>query len=621
MIHNSSMSIFGKINEQELAEKKLELKEKETEHSLSSSLSALENTYREGLTTLRDLIAPSSLKFESSHFELNGKFGRSFFVLAYPRFLSTNWLSFIIQAEGALDLSMFIYPIDSADILKKLKSKVGEIGSQMSMNQEKGMVRDPMLETAYKDVESLRDNLMQGTEKYFRFALYFTIYATDLKELDKFSSTLESALGAKLIVTKRALMQTQNGLNSTLPLGIDELDVACNMNTGPLSSCFPFVSSDLTSNDGILYGINRHNNSLILFDRFAMENANAVVFAKSGAGKSYAVKLEVLRSLMIGTEVIIVDPENEYQHLAQAVGGTYLNVSLNSDSRINPFDLPAAIEGEDNSDVLRSAVINLLGLFSLMIGKLNPTEEALMDKAIWQTYAKKDITANMADFRGVEYPTMNDLVEILNGMVGAEGLAQRLEKYTQGTFGGLLNQQTNVVLNNQLVVFSIRDLEESLRPIAMYIILNFIWNIVRSELKKRILAVDEAWILMQHEDSARFLFGIAKRARKYYLGLTTITQDVADFLASPYGKPIVTNSSIQMLLKQSPAAINVIAETFFLTEGEKYLLLESEVGEGIFFAGLKHAAIKIYASYVEDQIITTDPKQLLEIQDSQDKLN
>ncbi len=615
------MSIFGKINEQELEEKKLELKEKETEHSLSSSLSALENTYREGLTTLRDLIAPSSLKFESSHFELNGKFGRSFFVLAYPRFLSTNWLSFIIQAEGALDLSMFIYPIDSADILKKLKSKVGEIGSQMSMNQEKGMVRDPMLETAYKDVESLRDNLMQGTEKYFRFALYFTIYASDLKELDKFSSTLESALGAKLIVTKRALMQTQNGLNSTLPLGVDELDVACNMNTGPLSSCFPFVSSDLTSNDGILYGINRHNNSLILFDRFAMENANAVVFAKSGAGKSYAVKLEVLRSLMVGTEVIIVDPENEYQHLAQAVGGTYLNVSLNSDSRINPFDLPAAIEGEDNSDVLRSAVINLLGLFSLMIGKLNPTEEALMDKAIWQTYAKKDITANMADFRGVEYPTMNDLVEILNGMVGAEGLAQRLEKYTQGTFGGLLNQQTNVVLNNQLVVFSIRDLEESLRPIAMYIILNFIWNIVRSELKKRILAVDEAWILMQHEDSARFLFGIAKRARKYYLGLTTITQDVADFLASPYGKPIVTNSSIQMLLKQSPAAINVIAETFFLTEGEKYLLLESEVGEGIFFAGLKHAAIKIYASYVEDQIITTDPKQLLEIQDSQEKLS
>jgi type IV secretory pathway VirB4 component len=614
------MSIFSKINETDLEQKKANLKEAETERSLSASLGDLDKTYREGLTTLKDLIAPASLKFDSSYFELNGKFGRTFFVLAYPRFLSSNWLSFIIQAEGALDLSMFIYPIDSAEILKKLKSKVGELGSQMSINQEKGMVRDPMLETAYKDVEGLRDNLMQGTEKYFRFALYFTIYAADLKELDKFSSTLESSLGSKLIVTKRALMQTQNGLNSTLPLGMDELDVANNMNTSPLSSCFPFVSSDLTSNDGILYGINRHNNSLILFDRFAMENANSVVFAKSGAGKSYAVKLEVLRSLMVGTEVIIVDPENEYQHLASAVGGTYLSVSLNSPSRINPFDIPVAIEGESNADVLRTAVINLLGLFSLMIGKLNPTEEALMDKAIWQTYAKKDITPDMADFRGVEYPTMNDLVEILNGMVGAENLGQRLSKYTEGTFGGLLNQQTNVVLNNQLVVFSIRDLEEELRPIAMYIILNYIWNIVRSELKKRILAVDEAWILMQHEDSARFLFGIAKRARKYYLGLTTITQDVADFLASPYGKPIVTNSSIQMLLKQSPAAINVIAETFFLTEGEKYLLLESEVGEGIFFAGLKHAAIKIYASYVEDQIITTDPKQLLEIQDSQDKL-
>jgi type IV secretory pathway VirB4 component len=309
-------------------------------------------------------------------------------------------------------------------------------------------------------------------------------------------------------------------------------------NQSPLSTTFPFVSSDLTSNDGILYGINRHNNSLILFDRFQMENANSVIFAKSGAGKSYTVKLEILRSMMIGTEVIVIDPENEYQHLAQAVGGTYLNVSLNSNSRINPFDLPIGLEGEDHKDILRSAVINLLGLFSLMLGKLNPTEEAIMDKAIWQTYAKKDITENLADFRTAEMPTMNDLTEILSGMVGAESLAQRLGKYTEGTFAGLFNQPTNVVLNNQLVIFSIRDLEDELRPIAMYIVLNYIWNSVRAELKKRILAVDEAWILMQHEDSARFLFGIAKRARKYYLGLTTITQDVADFLASPYGKPI-----------------------------------------------------------------------------------
>ncbi|MBL8030494.1 MAG: ATP-binding protein [Candidatus Doudnabacteria bacterium] len=615
------MSLFSPKTEAEIEAKKERLKELENEKDAGKRLVDVEKTYREGLTTLKDLLAPASLKFEGSHFELNGRFGRSFFVLAYPRFLSSNWLSFIIQSEGALDVSMFVYPIDSETILKKLKSKVGEIGSQMSINQEKGQVRDPMLETAYQDVEGLRDQLMQGTEKYFRFALYFTIYADDLKELDRNSSTLESSLGAKLIVTKRAVMQTQDGYNSTLPLGSDMLDVGNNLNTSPLSTTFPFVSSDLPPHDGILYGINRHNNSLILFDRFQMENANSVIFAKSGAGKSYAVKLEILRSLMIGTEVIVIDPENEYQHLAQAVGGTYLNVSLNSDSRINPFDLPVGLEGEDPKDILRSAIINLLGLFSLALGKLNPTEEAIMDKAIWQTYAKKDITENLSDFRSAEMPTMNDLIEILSGMVGAESLAQRLTKYTEGTFAGLFNQPTNVVLNNQLVIFSIRDLEEELRPIAMYIILNYIWNMVRAELKKRILAVDEAWILMQHEDSARFLFGIAKRARKYYLGLTTITQDVADFLASPYGKPIVTNSSIQMLLKQSPAAINIIAETFFLTEGEKYLLLESEVGEGIFFAGLKHAAIKIYASYVEDQIITTDPKQLLEIQESQEKLN
>ena len=515
---------------------------------------------------------------------------------------------------------MFIYPVDSGVVLKKLKSKVGEIGSQIMVEQEKGLVRNPLLETAYHDVEELRDSLQQGTERYFRFGLYFTLYSDSLEELDKNSTILESALGAKLVVTKRALLATEPGFNSTLPLGLDELNIANNLNTSPLSSTFPFVSSDLTGNDGILYGINRHNNSLILFDRFQMENANYVVFAKSGAGKSYAVKLEILRSLMVGTEVIVIDPENEYQHLAEAVGGTYLNISLNSDFRINPFDLPIGIQDEDPADVLRSSVISLLGLMNLVLGKLDPTEEALLDKAIWQTYAKKDISET-SDFRTAEMPVMSDLIEILNDMVGAESLAQRLEKFTSGTFAGLLNEPTNVQLNNQLLVFSIRDLEDQLRPIAMYITLGHIWNLVRSELKKRILVLDEAWIMMQHEDSARFVFSIAKRARKYYLGLTTITQDVADFMASPYGKPIVTNSSIQLLLKQSPAAIGIVAETFFLTEGEKYLLLESDVGEGIFFAGLKHAAIKIYASYVEDQIITTDPKQLLEIEQSKDQLN
>jgi conjugal transfer ATP-binding protein TraC len=614
------MAFFDIFRSQDLAAKKQELETRKREQETAKQLRQVEQTYTEGLTTLKDLIAPAALKFENSMFELNGKYGRSFFVLAYPRFLSSNWLSFVINSEAELDVSMFIYPIDSATVLKKLRSKVGEIGSQISINQEKGLVRDPMLETAYQDVEGLRDSLLQGTEKYFRFGLYFTLYANDLKELDKNSSVLESSLAAKLVVTKRSLLEMQAGFNSSLPLALDEIDIANNLNTSPLSTTFPFVSSELTGNDGILYGINRHNNSLILFDRFQMENANSVVFAKSGAGKSYAIKLEILRSLMIGIEVIVIDPENEYRHLADAVGGTYLNISLNSDYRINPFDLPQPLEDEDSADVLRSAVINLLGLMNLILGKLDPTEEALLDKAIWQTYANKDITAQ-SDLKNVEYPIMSDLIVVLQEIVGAETLVQRLAKFTEGTFAGLLNQSTNVILNNQLLVFSIRDLEEQLRPIAMYITLGHIWNVVRTELKKRILVLDEAWILMQHEDSARFVFGIAKRARKYYLGVTTITQDVADFISSPYGKPIVTNSSIQLLLKQSPASIDLIAETFFLTEGEKYLLLESEVGEGIFFAGLKHAAIKIYASYVEDQIITTDPKQLLEIKQSKEELS
>lgn len=613
------MSLIVPPTREELEKRKAEFQNRQEERETTAKILEVEKEYREGLTSLKDVIAPSALNFYNSYFEINGKLGRSFFVLAYPRFLSSDWLSSVINIETPMDVSMFIYPIDSGEILKKLRSKVGQIGSQMTINSEKGSARDPILETAYKDVEFLRDQLQQGTEKFFRFCLYFTIYANDLEELDKYSSFLESSLGSKLMVTKRAIMQMQSGLNSTLPLNYDDLNVGTNMNTSPLSTTFPFVSAELSSNDGILYGINRHNNSLIIFDRFQMENANSVIFAKSGAGKSYAVKLEVLRSMMMGVDVLIIDPENEYKHLAEAVGGSYLNVSLNSDSRINPFDLPLPIAGEDNADILRSAIINLMGLMNLMLGKLSPTEEALMDKALWQTYAKKDIT-EASDLRNIEVPLMDDLVEILSGMVGAEGLAQRLTKFTEGTFAGVFNQRTNIALNNQLVVFSIRDLEDSLRPIAMYVLLGYIWNIVRSQLKKRILVLDEAWIMMQFEDSARFVFGIAKRARKYYLGLSTITQDVADFMSSPYGKPIVTNSSIQLLLKQSPAAIEVIAETFFLTEGEKYLLLESDVGEGIFFAGLKHAAIKIYASYVEDQIITTDPKQLLELEKAKDEI-
>ena len=573
-----------------------------------------EKIYKEGLSTIKDLIAPSSMEFLYDKMQIGGLYAKSFFVYAYPRFIEANWLSPVINFDVSMDISMFIYPTNSAKIMKFLKNKVAQIQSTIRMEAEKGMVGDPALETALQDAEELRRNIQRGEEKFFQYALYFTIYAKSEKELKKTQTKLESALGGKLILTKSADLQVEHGFKSSIPLAMDQLEVTRNMNTSPLSTTFPFSSSDLTSNEGILYGINRHNDSLIIFDRFNLENANSVVFAKSGAGKSYAVKLEVLRSMMMGTDVIIIDPENEYEKLSNSVGGSYLRVSLNSDQRINPFDLPESIKGEDEKpgDLLRSNIITLHGLLNLMLGKLKPEEEGLMDKALIDTYALKGITMATPNPASMEPPTMEDLYDILSNMVGGDNLAQRLQKYTVGTFSGIFNKPTNVDLASGLVVFCVRDLEDSLRPIAMYIILNYIWNRVRSSLKRRLLIVDEAWSMMQYEDSARFLYGLVKRARKYYLGITTITQDVEDFVESEYGRPIITNSSMQLLLKQSPTAMTKLTEIFNLTEGEKYLLMNANVGQGLFFAGLKHVAIQIVASYNEDKIITTNPEEVLQ---------
>lgn len=572
-----------------------------------------EKLYQQGLASVRDLIAPSAMEIQYNKLRIGGMFAKSFFVFSYPRYIETNWLAPIINFDATLDIAQFIYPIDSASIMKVLKKKVAQMESTKRIQEEKGIVRDPALETALEDAESLRTEIQRGQERFFQFALYFTIYSNDEKELEKISKQLESLLGGKLILTKQADLRAEHAFNSCLPICLDELEVQRNMNTSPLSSTFPFSSTDLTSSEGILYGLNRHNDSLIIFDRFSLENANSVVFAKSGAGKSYAVKLEVLRSMMMDTDVIIIDPENEYQALAETVGGSYLRVSLNADRRINPFDLPKPISGEVNQpgDILRSAIINLSGLLKLMLGGMTPEEEGMVDKALLDTYNLKGITMEQTDPGTHEPPTMEDLYDVLDGMEGAKNLAQRLQKFTSGTYAGIFNKQTNVDLSNQLVVFSIRDLEDQLRPIAMYIILNYIWNQVRSSLKRRMLIIDEAWSLMQFEDSAKFLFGLVKRARKYYLGITTITQDVEDFLKSSYGKPIITNSSIQLLLKQSPSAIELLTQIFNLTQGEKYLLLNSGVGQGLFFAGLKHVAIQIIASYTEDKLVTTNPQELL----------
>lgn len=576
--------------------------------------------YQSAVLDLKDIIAPSALEIEPKQMHLGEKIARTFFVISYPKFLSDSWFSPIVNLDKEFDVSIYIHPIDTQTVLRKFQKKVAEVQSQISERERKGLVRDPALDSAYMNLEQLRNKLQQATEKLFDVGIYMTVYADDEKELDKIESNIRSILESKLIYVRPAMFRQEEGFRSTLPLNQDHLQVHSKLNSEPLSSVFPFVSFNLSSNQGILHGINRHNSSLILFDRFSLPNYNSVTFATSGAGKSYAIKLEILRTLMFDTEVIVIDPEREFEYLAEAVGGRYFNISLTSEHHINPFDLPAPREDESRANVLRSHVVSLVGLFRLMLGGLTPEEDALIDKAITETYALKDISPD-SNFEDIEPPVLSDFELVLAGLEGSESLVSRLTKFTAGTWSGFLNKASNVDINQKVVVFSIRDMEDELRPVAMYLITQYIWNAIRRELRRRLLVIDEAWTMMRSEDAASFVFGIAKRGRKYYLGLATITQDVADFLRSPYGVPIITNSSMQLLLKQSPTTIDVVQETFNLTDEEKYLLLEANVGEGIFFAGTKHVAIKIIASYTEDQIITSDPSQVLAIKKAKSQLH
>ncbi len=558
-----------------------------------------------------DVIAPSAMEMNSNFIKLGNKYLKSLFIFTYPRYLATGWFSPIINLPDLLDISIFVHPVDTALALKNLRKKAAQIQAEIMEEEEKGKVRNPMLETAFQDIENLRDSLQQGQEHLFNIGVYLTIYADSIENLNKLEGQINSLLESRLIYAKPAAFQQIEGLTSTLPVGTDKLLIHSPLNSGPLSSFFPFVSANLTSDEGILYGINRHNNTLIIFDRFSLENGNMVIFAKSGAGKSYTTKLEALRLMMTGTDVLIIDPENEYQQLANVVGGSYFKISLASESHINPFDIPVVPAGENPADVLKSHVVNLTGLLKLMLGKMTVEEESLLDQAISETYAAFDIVPGK-DFSKAQAPLLENLQTVLENMEGGRELAQRLYRFTKGSYSGFTNKPTNIDVRNRFVVFSIRDLEDELRPIAMYIILNFIWNLIRAELKKRVMIIDEAWWMMKYPDGASFLFALVKRARKYYLGITTITQDVEDFLNSPYGRPIITNSSLQILLKQAPAMIDTVAKTFNLTEAEKSLLLEAVVGQGLFFAGPNHVAIQVIASYPEDQVITTKPEQILE---------
>lgn len=580
----------------------------------------IQRAFEQGITTLRDLISPSSIEIHSDYFRLGTKYGRTLYVYGYPRSLYTGWLSPLINIDEVLDISMFIYPVDTTIVMKNLQKKVTQLEASIAVNSERGKIRDPELEAAIGDAEELRDQLQVGQEKFFRFGLYVTLWADSLDELSFVQRKIETLFGQQMVFSKVASSQQEQGMNSCMPQCTDQLLIRRNMNTGAISTSFPFTSADLTQEKGILYGINMHNNGLVIFDRFSLENANMVVFAKSGAGKSFTVKLEALRSMMVGTEVIIVDPENEYQKLADAVGGSYIRLSLNSDVRINPFDLPKVVDAEDANDALRANLVVLHGLFRLMLGGatqsangptamvgLTPNEEADLDQALIDTYARAGITSDPLTHQSTP-PTIANLYDTLLHMGGTgPNLAQRLRKYTTGTFAGIFSQQSNIDINNQMVVFNIRDLEDELRPVAMYIVLSHIWNVVRAEQKRRLLIVDEAWQLMKYEDSANFLFSLAKRARKYYLGLTTITQDVEDFMSNKMGRAIVSNSSMQLLLKQSTSAVDVLSDVFKLTSEEKKRLSNFPVGQGLFFAGQNHVHIQVIASETEESLITTNP--------------
>jgi type IV secretory pathway VirB4 component len=572
----------------------------------------MEKIPQENFSEVRKIIAPAGVQVSSNFLKIGDKLAKTFFVLSYPRYLSTGWFEEIINLPNLFDVSIFVNPIDTGTALKNLRKKAGELESERNDQADKGFIRDPQLDTALQDIDQLRDSLQQSQEKLFDTGMYITLYANNEEELGRLESKLTSLMEAKLIYIKPALFEQLEGLFSVLPTNQDKLKIYTPMNTGPISSFFPFVSEDLTSNQGIMYGINLHNNNLVIFDRFSLENANQVVFAKSGSGKSYTTKLEIIRSLMAGIEnVIVIDPENEYQRLAETFAGSLFNISLSSSEHINPFDIPPIPEGEAPSDVLRSHIVNIASLLKLMLGKVSSEEDSLLDRAITETYASREITPD-GDFSGKQAPLLGDLETILRNLEGGREMAEKLYKYTKGSFSGFLNQPTNIDVQNRLIVFSIRDLEEELRPIGMFLILNYIWNLVRVKLAKRLLLIDEAWIMMKNEDSASFLFGLVKRARKYYLGVSTITQDVEDFLRSPYGRPIITNSSLQLLLKQSPATIDIVSKAFDLTDPEKTFLLGAAVGTGIFFAGKRHAAIQIVPSFYEDQIITTNPEQLLQ---------
>jgi type IV secretory pathway VirB4 component len=571
-------------------------------------------TIEKGMVSLADIIAPSSVEVDFNYIRVGERFYKTFFVAGYPRYVSSNWLSPVIDFNHSLNISMFIYPTSAPDVLSDLRRKTAEMEATIASQIDQGVVVDAKVQAALEDAQSLTQELAKGIERFFQMSLYITLYSESLPELEQASKRLESTLSSILILPKLATLQMEEGFKSTIPFGTDQLFITRNMDTTSLASTFPFTSATLTQDKGIMYGLNQQNGSLIIFDRFTLENANEVVFGKSGSGKSFLIKLEVMRQFMFGTEIIIVDPEGEYEAITKTFGGEYVSFTADSPIKINPFDLSGMYtEGENE---LGLKILSLHGLLRIVLGDLDATHDAILDRALVETYRQKGITTDPTT-QTKQPPLMEDLYKVLLGMEdsNANELALRLEKFIKGSLSGLFNQQSNFDIRNPFTAFSVKALEDELRPIAMHIILDFVWTKVRKSLKKRLLVLDEAWYLMKYEDSASFVYGIAKRARKYYLALTTATQDVQDFLSTDYGKAILSNSSVQILLKQSPTAIDVVHKTFYLSQGEKDLLLSVGLGEGLFFAGQSHVAIRVVAAQFEKDLATSNPREVKEAQD------
>lgn len=577
-----------------------------------ATLPQLAQTLAAGAVSVQDIIAPPSIDIDFNHLKVGESFVRTLFVSGYPRFVGANWLEPLINFNHTLTLSMFYYPVETHRVLGDLHRKIAELEATTKENEKSGQVTDPAVEAALEDARLLQEQLVKGVERFFQFSFYITISAESIEELETVTKRVQSLLGSISLLSKPATLRMEEGFQSTVPLCLDKVKIMRNMDTTSIATTFPLTSSELTGNEGILYGINEHNGSLIIFDRFSLENANTVVFAKSGAGKSYMVKLEALRSLLFGTEIMVIDPEKEYEQLTRDIGGDFITFSPTSGAQINPFDMSGTYEEGENELGLK--VLSLHTLFKIIMGQLSPAEDALMDHALLETYAKKGITQDPATHQNPA-PVMADLYAVLKSTAGGQPLADRIEQYITGSLKGIFDQPSTIDIRNTFTVFSTRDLEETIRPVAMYIILDFIWSRIRREIKKRILIVDEAWYLMQHPDSAAFMYSIAKRARKYYLGLTTITQDVADFLHTDEGRAIVTNSSLQILLKQHPAAIDEVAKFFYLSEGERRILLAANIGEGLFFAGPNHVAMQVVASPEEHPLVTSSPKEILAIKE------